>query len=289
MHFSCERDRLGFSQIKLCEGRLSFGLRTSSHLGGSQAQSRTGFGASGCLSSASTAGESEFACTAALADRSAQLERGRVVVADTSPINHLESRLKAELLSLGAGGVSPGPARNPPPSSRKLRAPSKRRPPAFASFGKSTPRKRPVLDEDFLATLVHEFAHSHVNTLVAPFPELDNSGDEVYRPVAEATHAQAYADGHALACELLVRASAVRYTLAHDGAAEAQGDVDHEKGVSFVWTGERFGLLGRYEADREHFPTLEGFMPKLSAFFDGLAPRVSIGDPGLWMISFRHR
>ncbi|PYT21565.1 MAG: hypothetical protein DMG57_38275 [Acidobacteria bacterium] len=134
--------------------------------------------------------------------------------------------------------------------------------------------KQPVFDHDFLPTLVHEFAHSYANPLVDLSPALDKNGNEIYRSVEQVMRAQAYATGHTLICESLVRASTARYILAHDGAAAAQAEVNIQEGLSFVWTGELFGLLGQYEADREHFPTLQSFLPKVTAFFDGLAPRV---------------
>jgi len=133
---------------------------------------------------------------------------------------------------------------------------------------------QPVFDHDYLPTLVHEFAHSYVNPLVDLTPALDRSGDEIYRSVAKVMQAQAYATGHTLVCESLVRASTARYILAHDGAAAAQSEINAEEGRSFVWTRELFGLLGQYEADREHFPTLQSFLPKVTAFFDGLPPRL---------------
>src|ERR1017187_8786155 len=46
--------------------------------------------------------------------------------------DHEESRLRAEPLSSGAGGEFPDPVRNPRPCSRRFRALSGRRPPAFA-------------------------------------------------------------------------------------------------------------------------------------------------------------
>jgi hypothetical protein len=68
--------------------------------------------------------------------------------------------------------------------------------------------------------------------------------------------------------------STARYILAHDGAAKARAEVGSEEGRSFLWTGELFDLLGTYEVDREHYATLDKFMPKVVAYFEGLAPRI---------------
>jgi hypothetical protein len=134
--------------------------------------------------------------------------------------------------------------------------------------------KRPMFDARNLPTLVHEFAHSYVNPLVDRFAALDKAGDTVYRPVRSQMESQAYGNGHTLVCESLVRASTARYTLAHDGQAAARQAVGSEEGRSFLWTGELFDLLGEYETDREHFATLEAFMPKVVAYFEALAPRI---------------
>jgi hypothetical protein len=134
--------------------------------------------------------------------------------------------------------------------------------------------KQPSFDTRILPDLVHEFAHSYVNPLVVRFAALDKAGDTVYRPVREKMQSQAYGNGHTLVCESLVRASTARYILAHDGAAQARQAVGGEEGRSFLWTGELFDLLGSYEADRGHFATLDAFMPKVVAYFEGLAPRI---------------
>ena len=56
--------------------------------------------------------------------------------------DYQESRLRAESLSFGAGGESRDPVRNQRPYSRKFRAPSERRPPAFRFEAKQPPKLR---------------------------------------------------------------------------------------------------------------------------------------------------
>jgi hypothetical protein len=135
--------------------------------------------------------------------------------------------------------------------------------------------KQPAFDKRNLPTLVHEFAHAYVNPLVDHFPSLDRAGDAIYQHVRAAMQNQAYGDGHTLVCESLVRASTARYILAHDGAAAARSALEEEQRRSFVWTPELFDLLGAYEAGREHYPTLEAFMPKVAGYFEDLSPQVA--------------
>ena len=135
--------------------------------------------------------------------------------------------------------------------------------------------KQPSFDKTFLPTLVHEFAHSYVNLLVGQLPALDCAGDAIHQHVRAAMQNQAYADGHTLVCESLVRASTARYILAHDGASAARSAMEEEQRRSFVWTPELFDLLCAYEAGREHYPTFETFMPKIASYFEELAPRAA--------------
>jgi hypothetical protein len=71
-----------------------------------------------------------------------------------------------------------------------------------------------------------------------------------------------------------VRASTARYIFAHDGDAAGRADIASELDRSFLWTGELSDLLATYEADREHYPTLESFMPKVLAYFEKLPTHV---------------
>jgi len=132
----------------------------------------------------------------------------------------------------------------------------------------------PLFDKNYLPTLVHEFTHSYVNPLVDRFKALDKAGDAVMKPVEAEMRGQAYGTGHTVACESLVRASTARYIFAHDGEAAGRRDIAYELNRAFLWTGELSDLLASYEADREHYPSLEAFMPKVVAYFEKLAPRV---------------
>jgi hypothetical protein len=134
--------------------------------------------------------------------------------------------------------------------------------------------KLPLFDKNYVPNLVHEFTHSYVNPLVDRFPALDKAAYAAMKPVEADMRQQAYSTGHIVACESLVRASTARYIFAHDGAAAGRADVAYELNRAFFWTGELSDLLGTYETDREHYPTLESFMPKVVAYFEKLPPHV---------------
>ncbi len=47
-----------------------------------------------------------------------------------------------------------------------------------------------------------------------------------------------------------------------------------EQNRAFLWTGELLAVLGRYAQDREHYPTMQPFMPHVVAFFNAAAAQV---------------
>src|ERR1700693_2446211 len=115
MHFSCERDRLGFSQIKLCEDQGVFRAKNFEPLGRIASPGSNRFRRERMLQFCQNGRwEQELRGQARL--EGDLLDENEIVdwrsVCDN---NHFESRLKAELLSPGLGGAFPGLARNRQP------------------------------------------------------------------------------------------------------------------------------------------------------------------------------
>ena len=132
----------------------------------------------------------------------------------------------------------------------------------------------PRFSGDWLRTLVHEFVHSYANPLNDKHAaEMETAARQLYEPVQEAMHKQAYRGWQTLLHESLVRAATVRYVIEHDGAEAGQRAVEHEHSRSFFWTGDLVKLLGQYENDRQTYPTLEAFMPRVVEFFNQAGPR----------------
>jgi hypothetical protein len=126
----------------------------------------------------------------------------------------------------------------------------------------------PTFDKGMLGTVVHEFGHSYANAIIDRHArELTGAGEKLYRPVAGQMRSQAYGDAPTMLRESLVRACEVRYHRHYDGEQAAQRAIRYEKGRGFLWTEELSNLLGEYEGQRERYPTLESFAPRLVAFF----------------------
>ena len=86
---------------------------------------------------------------------------------------------------------------------------------------------KPVFDSSMLSTVAHEFCHSYANPIIDRHQgRLNAAGDKLFEPVADQMRSQAYANGHTLLCESLVRASVVRYVRASQwGKSGGAGDL----------------------------------------------------------------
>ncbi len=132
----------------------------------------------------------------------------------------------------------------------------------------------PDFPEAVLPTVVHEFNHSYINPLVDRHAAgFEKAGKALYQRVRDSMRRQAYGNWQTMMRESLVRACVVRYRLANEGQSAAAGQVRQQHGRGFAWTGELSALLGEYEAQRDRYPTLDAFMPRIVEFFDGYAAR----------------
>jgi hypothetical protein len=137
----------------------------------------------------------------------------------------------------------------------------------------------PVIADSITSLVVHEFGHSFTNPLVNKHErELLPAAEKIYPLVHAAMQEQAYGNAKTMLYESLVRACVVRYLLATDGKAAAQQDVQKNVERGFRWIGDLAELLGKYEADRKQYPTLDAFMPRVAEFFEQQAERVAAQD-----------
>jgi hypothetical protein len=132
----------------------------------------------------------------------------------------------------------------------------------------------PEFTPDMLGTVVHEFCHSYANAIVDRHQaELSDAGEKLFRHVAGQMRSQAYGNAQTLLRESLVRACTVRYQNQYGGAGAAGREIDYNKKRGFIWTGELSAVLAEYETQRDRYPTLESFAPRLVAFFNDYAAR----------------
>jgi hypothetical protein len=130
----------------------------------------------------------------------------------------------------------------------------------------------PTFDREMLGTVVHEFSHSYANPIIDRHKtELAPAGKKLYAPVSAQMRSQAYGEPLTMLRESLVRACGVRYQRQYGGEQAARKAIAYEKSRGFLWTEELSNLLGEYEAQRDRYPTLEAFAPRLVSFFNEYA------------------
>ncbi|MEP6832899.1 MAG: DUF4932 domain-containing protein, partial [Gemmatimonas sp.] len=146
---------------------------------------------------------------------------------------------------------------------------------AFIGIGENDSLGFPVVSSDYLATVIHEFVHSYVNSVVgARGAELRASGERVFKSAQAAMSANAYTSVGTMLNESIVRATVIRYLLANDGPEAAAKETRQQRGVGFIWMDELAPLFAEYEANRKQYPTLASFMPRIIDYYNGLAPRI---------------
>ena len=120
--------------------------------------------------------------------------------------------------------------------------------------------------------LVHEFCHAYANAVVDRHADaLEASGRAVFAHVEKRMRKMAYGNWRTMMYETLVRASVVRYMVDSGQGAGAVGQILGEQIQGFAWMPQVCTLLQEYEADRETYPTLDAFFPRIAEFFNEYA------------------
>jgi len=133
----------------------------------------------------------------------------------------------------------------------------------FAIIGASGPDAS-YPEEMLIALIIHEFNHSFCNPLVEKYlDELMPVAERVFPFVAEAMVRQALGSAKTMLYEYLVRACEIRYLLAHDMEDKANRQIQSSRNNGFLWIAELVELLGRYEKERDKYPTLADFLPEI--------------------------
>lgn len=143
----------------------------------------------------------------------------------------------------------------------------------------------PVYDKQFpyfetstLAILLHELNHPYVNPLTEKYQDL-------FKESAEKIHSALQSRPNSMAGrypwktmldEALVRACVIKYMKDHDfPKSEIDNEIKLQKEWwGFFWIEELVTELERYDKQRDIYPTLESYMPKLAQFYTVLSKKV---------------
>jgi hypothetical protein len=121
-------------------------------------------------------------------------------------------------------------------------------------------------------TTVHEFGHSYANPLVDSFgSQLESAGKLICNSVEDQMRQQAYVGWLTVMYESLVRAVTIRYFYTYNDKRLINCIIKHEKSCHFHWMEKLVDLLGEYEAQRDVYPTLNVFFPRIISFFNDYA------------------
>jgi hypothetical protein len=122
----------------------------------------------------------------------------------------------------------------------------------------------PVFGEQYLPLFVHELCHSYTNPIIdRHFAALAPLGERLYAARAGVMQRQGYGSGRTVLYETLVRASVVRCRADTEGAEAGAAQAEREREAHFTWAPALANALREYAADRERFPTLDDFVPRI--------------------------
>ena len=122
----------------------------------------------------------------------------------------------------------------------------------------------PIFEDRWaLELIIHEFCHSFCNHLIDEnYSEMEEKADELFALKEKILREQAYANSQTMLYEILVRASVIKYFADHFPInIEEYFLIEVNNG--FIWIEELYNSFGKYEENREKYPTLRSYMPEI--------------------------
>ncbi len=138
---------------------------------------------------------------------------------------------------------------------------------------------RPPIYEDPMGiymcatALLHEYLHSFCNPLTDKhYAELKDPGEVVFPRIREQATQAFYGTWRSVLNEAFIRASVIAFMHSDDFFAPYIGQcAEMDKNTGIFWTGELAALLLEYEANRDRYPTLDSFMPRIVEFYEEIS------------------
>ena len=136
---------------------------------------------------------------------------------------------------------------------------------AIVGVWKTDDTGMPVFDISSFLSLLHEFNHSFVNYLTEKNKdEFRENGEKIFSFVKNQMTNQAYIRWETMLNEALVRASVIKYMKDHKFEHSIINElIKREKENGFLWIEELVDELENYDRQRDKYPTLESYMPRL--------------------------
>jgi len=129
---------------------------------------------------------------------------------------------------------------------------------------------------DYFPTLIHEFNHSFINTIVEKnIKSFEKSGEKIYEVVGKQMGNQAYGDYKIMLYEALVRASVIKYMKDHKfEKAVIDNEFNEQLNRGFIWINELVKELEKYGNQRNKYPTLESYMSNIVNAYSNYANNI---------------
>lgn len=128
----------------------------------------------------------------------------------------------------------------------------------------------------YLNLLLHEFNHPFINPIIEKYKKnLQKDGQDFYDEVRDLMPSS-YSLWNVVLAESLVRASVVRYMMAHQ-ATEAQIKQEYsiQANQGFLWIPDLVQLLNNYEKNRKVYKNLDAFLPRYQEFLRSWTKRLA--------------
>jgi hypothetical protein len=106
---------------------------------------------------------------------------------------------------------------------------------------------------------------------------MKKKADEFYKIKQDVFNRQAYGNSQTMLCEILVRASVIKYMADHYPTNPEKSFSD-EKSKGFIWIEELYNSLLIYEQNRDKYPTLKSYMPEIVKVFNKLNPQKMVKE-----------
>lgn len=129
---------------------------------------------------------------------------------------------------------------------------------------------------DYFPTILHEFNHSFVNDLIEKnIKNFEITGEKIYAVVGKQMQYQAYGNYKIMLSEALVRASVIKYMKDHNfKKEEIDEEIQDQLNNGFFWINELENELEKYSKQRDKYPTLESYIPKIILAYQDYANNI---------------
>lgn len=122
----------------------------------------------------------------------------------------------------------------------------------------------PVFGDEYLPVFVHELCHTYTNPIVDQrFELLEACGARLFAAREPELRRQSYTSARIVLYETLVRAVVVHCRHDTEGPEAGRAQAEAERASHFTWVPAVAASLAEVQADRERFPSLVEFMPRI--------------------------